>query len=458
MVSDPLMPFFTALAGLVALVMAFGVGRFLGIARAEKDGRNAADGVRAQLAESEKRLAVTQAALKNEQDKYDEKLAAFEKAESRLKDTFASLARTVLDSNSQKFLETAELQFKNLHGEAKAELEARKTAIETLVGPLGQSLSALDGKVAELENKRVRAYTEVSTQITELANVNKELRSQAGSLVRALSSPNVRGNWGQMQLKRTVEIAGMIEHCDFIQQDHVDTDAGRLRPDMVVSLPGSRRVVVDAKAPRLDLENAEIRTEEERIAYLKTHALNVRQHMVQLANKKYWEQFTPAPEFVVMFLPVEASFAVALQQDPDLLEFGAERRVIPASPLTLIALLQAVNYGWKEASLAQDAAKIQELGKGLYNSVRVLAQHLMKMRDHLEGTVHAFNASVGSVERTILSQARKLKDFHAGGPEDVGELESIDAALRLLEAPELRGDIVEASLVEEFVLRADRDS
>jgi DNA recombination protein RmuC len=444
------MPFDSLLVGLVVLVAAFFVGRFLGVARAEKDARNSADAVRAQLAESQKNLAVAQAALKNEQEKYAEKLAAYEKAESHLKETFAGLARNALDSNSQKFLETAELQFKNLQGEAKAELEARKTAIETLVGPLGESLTALDGKVADLENKRVRAYTEVSTQITELASVNRELRSQAGSLVRALSSPNVRGNWGQMQLKRTVEIAGMIEHCDFLQQDHVDTDAGRLRPDMVVSLPGSRRVVVDAKAPRLDIDHADIRSEDERVAYLKTHALKVRQHMIQLANKKYWEQFTPAPEFVVMFLPVEASFAIALQHDPDLLEFGAERRVIPASPLTLIALLQAVNYGWKEACLARDAAKIQELGKGLYNSVRVLAQHLVKMRDQLEGTVHAYNASVGSVERTFLSQARKLKDFHAGGPEEIPELESVDAALRLLEATELRDDVVQTSLIGEF--------
>jgi DNA recombination protein RmuC len=218
-------------------------------------------------------------------------------------------------------------------------------------------------------------------------------------------------------------------------------------------------VVIDAKAPRLYLENTDAKTEEEKSQYLKTHAIRVREHMNQLASKKYWEQFTPTPEFVIMFLPVEALFAAALQQDPTLLEFGAEKRVIPASPLTLIALLRAVNYGWKEASLARDARKIQELGKSLYESVRVLAAHLVKMRDHLEGAVQAFNSSVGSLEQSFLTRARKFKELNAGGTDDILELETIDERLRSPEAPELRQDFIDTAVMEAVVLHpVDRES
>jgi DNA recombination protein RmuC len=252
----------------------------------------------------------------------------------------------------------------------------------------------------------------------------------------------------------------MLANCDFLEQVSTTGDGIRLRPDMIVRLPSDRRVVVDAKVPLLGyLESVEAATEEERLVHLKTHAAQVREHMSQLANKKYWEQFAPTPEFVVMFLPVEALFATALQQDASLLEFGAEKRVIPASPLTLIALLRAVNYGWKEASLAHDAAKIQELGKSLYDSVRVLAGHLSKMRDHLEGTVQAFNASVGSVERSFLVRARKLKELNAGGDEPILRVEPVDERLRILEAPELTDELFQASLIEGVVLTpVDRES
>jgi DNA recombination protein RmuC len=416
----------------------FIAGRALGLAGAKGASQQAIQAVRDRLTESEKRLAVTAS-----------RLEAYGDADKRQREVFAAIAGPVLESNSRQFLELAETRFKNLQGATKAELDARKTAIETLVAPLGQSLKELNGKVAELETKRIQAYAEVTSQIAALASANGELRTQTGNLVKALRSPNVRGNWGQMQLRRTVEIAGMIDYCDFSEQVSVDTDEGRLRPDMVVRLPADRRVVVDAKVPLMAyLESVEAPTEEAKSAFLKTHARQVRDHMAQLANKKYWEQFTPTPEFVVMFLPLEALFAVALQQDATLLEFGADIKVIPASPLTLIALLRAVNYGWKEASLARDAVKIQELGKGLYDSVRVLARHLGRMRDHLEGTVEAFNDSVGSIERNFLSRARKLNEFNAGGDEEIPQAEAIDARLRGLEAPELRQDTVEHPLIE----------
>ena len=422
------------------------------LTRSRDEARNSESALRTQLAE-------TTTALTKEGEKYAEKLAAYGQAETTLREAFSALAGTVLESNSRRFLELAETRFKHLEGMSKADLDARKTAIETLIEPLGRSLKELDGKVAELETKRAHAYAEVATQIAELANVNKELRAHTGNLVKALRSPNVRGTWGQMQLRRTVELAGMLEHCDFLEQVNVTTEAGRLRPDLVVRLPAERRVVVDAKVPLMGyLEGVEAATEEEKLAHLNRHAVQVREHMTQLANKKYWEQFTPTPEFVVMFLPVEALFATALQHDPSLLEFGADKRVIPASPLTLIALLRAVNYGWREASLARDALKIQQLGTGLYDAVRILSRHLLKMRDSLEGTVQAFNASVGSVERNFLSRARKLRDFNAGADDPIAELDVIEERLRLLEAPELRDEFMAEALVEGVVVKRTRDS
>ena len=282
-------------------------------------------------------LAEAQTALTKEQEKHAEKVEAF-------KETFTTVAASVLKENASHFLDLAELRLKTVEGETQSELDAKRTAIENLVKPLGESLKDLKGKVDDLEKQRVHAYAEVATQLTELASANRELRTHTGNLVKALRSPNVRGNWGQMQLRRTVEIAGMLDYCDFQEQVSVETENGRLRPDMVVRLPANRTVVVDAKAPLLYLDSIDARTEDEKAVYLKAHAAQVREHMAQLANKKYWEQFTPTPEFVIMFLPVEALFAVALQQDAALVEFGAERRVIPASPLTLIALLRAVNY------------------------------------------------------------------------------------------------------------------
>jgi len=431
------------LAGsVVVAALAFFLGRSIGSSQGKAAADEELQRIRRELSDAERRYAVSES-----------QNASHAESEKILKDVFGALAGTVLQQNSEQFLKEAETRFKNLQGQTAAELDNRKAAIENLVAPLDKSLKDLDSKVADLERKRLEAYTEVRTQIQELGSVNKELRIQTGNLVQSLRSPNVRGDWGQMQLRRTVEISGMLNHCEFFEQVFEDSDAGRLKPDMIVQLPGDRRVIVDAKAPRMYLENMEAASEAERTQYRRDHAKKVREHMTQLSSKKYWEQFAPTPEFVVMFLPVEALFASALQEDPSLLEFGADKRVIPASPLTLIALLRAVNYGWKQESLARDASKIRELGKGLHDSVRVLANHLVRMRDNLEDTVRAFNASVGSVERSFLSRARKLKEFNAGGDEDIPQIEGIDEGLRSLEAPELSGaesSLLDAVVVEEI--------
>ena len=428
-------------ASLIVAVLAFLLGRSVGSAAGKTAGEREVRSVRDELSEAQRRLAVAES-----------RNVAYGEAEKILKDSFSALAGSALNANSEQFLQRAEERLRHLHVDTTAELDKRKVAIEHHIAPLDQSLKSLDSKVAELEAKRMEAYAEVKTQISELGTVNKELRNQTGSLVQALRSPNIRGDWGQMQLRRAVEMAGMLGHCDFLEQISQETEGGRLTPDMIVRLPGNRRVIVDAKAPRMYLEALADHTDTERTQYLRDHASKVRAHMTLLSGKRYWEQFVPTPEFVVMFLPVEALFAAALQEDPGLLEYGVDKKVIPASPLTLIALLRAISYGWKQESLAHDASKIRELGKDLYNSVRVLAGHLSKMRNNLEDTVEAFNASIGSVERSFLSKARKLSELHAAGDEVIPQLDPIDERLRGLEAIELRADLSDTPVLEGLVL------
>jgi DNA recombination protein RmuC len=433
--------------GALFAVLAFLLGRSIGSISGRAAGEQELRTVRHELSDAQQRLAVAES-----------RNVAYGEAEKMLKDTFSALAGSALSTNSEQFLQRAEERFKNLQNDTTAELDKRKVAIESLIAPLDQSLKSLDSKVADLEAKRIEAYAQVKTQISELGSVNKELRNQTGSLVQALRSPNVRGDWGQMQLRRTVELSGMLGHCDFFEQVSGTSENGRLTPDMIVRLPGDRRVVVDAKAPRMYLEGLADRTESERAQSLRDHAAKVRAHMTQLAGKRYWEQFAPTPEFVIMFLPVEALFAAALQEDPGLLEYGADKKVIPASPLTLIALLRAVNYGWKQESLAHDAAKIRELGKELYHAVRVLAGHLVKMRDNLEDTVQAFNASIGSVERSFLSRARKLVELNAAGDEVIPQVDPIDERLRGLEAIELQAGLGDTPMLDGLILEpSDRE-
>src|SRR5687767_5071757 len=428
-------------ASLVVAALTFLLGRSVGSTSGKAAGEAELRSVRDELSEAQRRLAVSES-----------RNVAYGEAEKILKDTFSALAGSALTSNSEQFLLRAEERFRNLQVDTTTELDKRKVAIEHLIAPLDKSLKSLDSKVAELEAKRIEAYAEVKTQISELGTVNRELRNQTGSLVQALRSPNIRGDWGQMQLRRAVEMAGMLGHCDFLEQISEQTDGGRLTPDLIVRLPGDRRVVVDAKAPRMYLEGLAEQTDAERTQYLRDHAAKVRAHMTLLSGKRYWEQFVPTPEFVVMFLPVEALFAAALQEDPGLLEYGVDKKVIPASPLTLIALLRAINYGWKQESLAHDASKIRELGKDLYNPVRVLAGHLSKMRNNLEDTVQAFNASVGSVERSFLSKARKLVELNAAGDEMIPHVDPIDERLRGLEAVELKADLGDTPMLEGLIL------
>jgi len=269
--------------------------------------------------------------------------------------------------------------------------------------------------------------------VQSLITTQKELQSETGNLVRALRTPNVRGRWGEIQLRRVVEIAGMLPYCDFAEQETVTTETGRLRPDLVVKLPGGKHVVVDAKTPlQAFLEAFETNDEETRRVCLANHARQVRDHMKTLAGKNYWEQFESTPEFVVMFLPGETFFSAALEQDPALIEQGVLNRVIPASPTTLIALLKAVNYGWNQEKLARNAQKISELGKELHDRLRLLAQHITAVGAGLDRAVESYNKAVGSLESRVLVSARKFAELGTSVADDIPELEPIETTARAL--------------------------
>jgi DNA recombination protein RmuC len=275
--------------------------------------------------------------------------------------------------------------------------------------------------------------------VTALAGAQRQLQSETANLVRALRAPTVRGRWGEIQLRRVVEMAGMLEHCDFVEQASVDTDEGRLRPDLLVRLPGGKTVIVDAKAPLAAyLDSLEAVDDPTREARLREHARQVREHVNRLGNKAYWAQLEPTPEFVLMFLPGESFFGAALQHDPGLIEFGVEQHVIPASPLTLIALLRAVAYGWRQERIAEGARRISDLGRSLHDRLRIFVAHLADVGKGLDRAVAGYNSAVASLERRVLVAARRFKELGAAASEDLPELPLIETTPQALlgeEAP-----------------------
>jgi DNA recombination protein RmuC len=323
---------------------------------------------------------------------------------------------------------------------AKSDLEARQKAVDELVKPIKESLEKVDGKLGEIEKARVGAYSALNEQLKGLVETHLPmLRNETANLVKALPQPTVRGRWGEIQLKRVVEMAGMVDHCDFAEQESRTTEDGRLRPDLIVRLPGGKRIVVDAKAPVTAYLNA-LETDDEAAqrACLADHARQVRDHIVALGRKGYREQFESTPEFVVLFLPGEMFFSAALQQDPGLIEFGVNEKVIPATPTTLIALLRAVAYGWRQEALAKNAQEVADLGKQLYERVASLAGHWTDVGDRLGKAVDAYNKSVATLESRVLVSARRLRDLKAGTETvDIEAIEPVERAPRALQAAEL---------------------
>ena len=383
-----------------------------------------------------------QSELDKERAVHAERVSAYQQAhqqaEGQLREAFQALSADALKTNNEAFLHLAETRLTQARAEATGDIEARKKAIEHLLEPMAKTLDQVDREIKESERRRVQSGAELIQQIASLDTTGKDLRSQTARLVDALKRPGVRGRWGELQLKRVIELAGMIEHCDFEEQQTLTGDERRLRPDVIVRLPGGKHVVIDAKAP-LDayLKALDAPDETTRQALLADHARQVRVHLTQLAAKGYAAHVQPGPDFVVMFLPGEMFFSAALEQDPSLIEFGVEQRVIPASPTTLIALLRAVAYGWQQEAQAENAQKISELGRNLYESIRTLAGHFDDVGGRLKASLDAYNRAVGSLEGNVLVKARRFKDLQAANGDDIPQLDPIDRVPRMLQAPEL---------------------
>lgn len=377
------------------------------------------------------------AQLEAERRSSNEKLELARANQQQLQQAFAALSAEALQANNRNFLDLARTSFAKLQAEANGDLGRRQQAIDQLVKPLHEALGKVDARIGELEQARSGAYARLDEQLKVLMESQRNLGRETGNLVKALRAPTVRGRWGEMQLRRVVEMAGMLNHCDFEEQQSVSTENGRLRPDMVIRLPNGRNIVVDAKAPLAAyLEALEAPDEQERRRHLRDHARQVRDHLGKLSQKSYWEQFQPTPEFVVLFLPGETFFSAALEQDPALIESGVEQKVLLATPTTLIALLRSVAYGWRQEQLTENAQAISQLGQELYGRIAVMADHFQAMGKGLERAVDGYNRAMSSLDSRVLVSARRFKELGAGSSKEIENAAQIEKTPRTTDTVE----------------------
>jgi DNA recombination protein RmuC len=431
---------------IVALVAAW-AARFRNAALAERKGaleqeltaaRTDLDRKQGEISSLLTAKASLEATLASEREATQDKLQLLTAARAELENSFKALANSALESNNANFLDLARTTLEKYQSQAKGELEAREKAVETLVKPIGESLKQMDEQVRELESKRAEAYGKLTEQVGSLLDTQRVLQAETGNLVKALREPQARGRWGELQLRRVLELAGMLEHCDFLEQETITGDERRSRPDVVVQLPGEKQIIVDAKAPLTAyLAALEAPDEATRTARLADHAQQVRHHIDNLGARSYWAQLPCTPEFVVLFLPGEVFFRAAMDCDAELIDYGVSRRVIVASPTTLIALLKAVAYGWNQKNLADSARQISQAGRDLYKRLGSMAGHVHEMGKKLGGAVTAYNEMLGSMERRVFPAARKFTELDrslAAAP--LPDLEQLDKTPFELQSPD----------------------
>ena len=440
------------LLGVLAVVAGFVAGRFFG--RSVRDAKLIGE-LEAQLAatrEQSTRSSVQAAELEREitglrshvqemsqrSAQLEERARMLGDSKQVLENAFKSLSAEALKNNNAAFLDLAKTSLGQFQQRAEGDLEKRQVAIDALVKPVKESLEKVHENIHALERVREQAYGEIRAQFSQMGEVQALLRQETANLVKALRAPHVRGRWGEMQLRRVVEMSGMMKHVDFVEQESADSDEGRLRPDLIVRMPGGRQIVVDAKAPiNSYLDAHEAIDDNVRRAKLREHAQLVRSHLQSLSRKAYWDQFQPTPEMVVMFIPGEAFYSAALEVDPELLDNGFAQNVIMASPASLMALLKAAHYGWRQESLVDNAREISRLGADLYSRLNKMSEHVSGMGRGLEAALASYNAAVGSLESRVLVSARRFKELGATSQDaEIFELRAIEGGVRRLQPPE----------------------
>lgn len=360
-----------------------------------------------------------------------------EKSVQDLEHTFLNLSQQALKDSNKTFLQLAQESLKQFHIQARGDLDQKEKSIQNMIQPIRDALEKTEKQIHNIEKERKEAYGALHKHLETMVHTQAQLQSETQNLVKALRRPEVRGQWGELTLKRLAELAGMVEHCDFYEQQQVDTDEGRMRPDMIVRMPDRREIVVDAKTPlHAYLDAIDAKDDNQRRQYLDQHTRHVRERIRELASKKYWSQFKSSPDFVVLFIPGEQFLNVALETDRDLLEYALQQKIVLATPTSLVALLRAVAYGWRQEQLADNAEKIRDIGEEMYNRLVVFTDHLARLGNSLSSSVATYNKAVGSFTAKVLPGARKFNDLGIEAKKQVGAPEQIEQGLRQVENQE----------------------